>query len=338
MKDFNNLPNTPPIVAWEITHACNSACIHCCVDAGKPQSRELNIDQAHELIDDLVENEVFKIIIGGGEPLTRKGFFELVQHAYDGGIHLSLITNGLLVKRDDLPLFNMFDVVQISLDGANSSTNDLQRGVLGATKKTFNVIRLLVEEGVNVRIFTTATRLNFREIPKIYEIAQSLGANEYGVGRLIPVGRGRVNLTTLEPTPQMYRQIIKWLISPRISKGPLKLALGECFTFWTRLCRNKTEENIKLCQGGFSSCVILPNGDVTPCSFFTVRTKRVGGNIKTKNIRTIWLESDLFKKWRLRKLTYGTCFRCNLRNKKCASPCQTIGCWPFDSAITACPP
>ncbi len=65
--------SAPITVTWEITAACNIACIHCLSASGRRRPRELKTDQALALVDELAEMQVFQIHFGGGEPFIYPG-------------------------------------------------------------------------------------------------------------------------------------------------------------------------------------------------------------------------------------------------------------------------
>ena len=60
--------SAPITVTWEITAACNIACVHCLSSSGRRRPRELTTQQSLALVDELAEMQVFQIHFGGGEP------------------------------------------------------------------------------------------------------------------------------------------------------------------------------------------------------------------------------------------------------------------------------
>ena len=72
------------LVAWEMTRACNLACVHCragaCPDADPEQ---LTTEEGRGLIDAISKVGKPILIMTGGEPLMRSDFFELARYATD---------------------------------------------------------------------------------------------------------------------------------------------------------------------------------------------------------------------------------------------------------------
>jgi MoaA/NifB/PqqE/SkfB family radical SAM enzyme len=73
----------PICLTWEVTYGCNLACAHCLSSSGKRDPRELSTDECRHLIDELARMRVFYVNIGGGEPLVRRDFLDLVDHAVE---------------------------------------------------------------------------------------------------------------------------------------------------------------------------------------------------------------------------------------------------------------
>ena len=71
--------DAPICLTWELTYACNLACVHCLSSSGRRDPRELSTAEAKAVLDELQRLQVFYINIGGGEPMIRQDFFELVD-------------------------------------------------------------------------------------------------------------------------------------------------------------------------------------------------------------------------------------------------------------------
>ena len=72
--------DAPICLTWELTYACNLACIHCLSSSGRRDPHELNTSEARAVIDELARLQVFYVNIGGGEPTIRPDFFELIEY------------------------------------------------------------------------------------------------------------------------------------------------------------------------------------------------------------------------------------------------------------------
>src|SRR5437660_10883318 len=92
--------SAPMTVTWEITAACNIACIHCLSASGRRRPRELKTDQALALVDELAEMQVFQIHFGGGEPFIYPGIWQVFERARERGLVMCVSTNGTLITQD----------------------------------------------------------------------------------------------------------------------------------------------------------------------------------------------------------------------------------------------
>ena len=70
--------DAPICLTWELTYACNLACVHCLSSSGRRDPRELTTAEAKAVLDELHRLQVFYVNLGGGEPMIRKDFFELI--------------------------------------------------------------------------------------------------------------------------------------------------------------------------------------------------------------------------------------------------------------------
>src|SRR5215218_237528 len=92
--------DAPICLTWELTYACNLACVHCLSSSGRRDPRELTTEEAKAVLDELHDLQVFYINIGGGEPTIRRDFFEIVEHAIARSIGVKFSTNGAFITDD----------------------------------------------------------------------------------------------------------------------------------------------------------------------------------------------------------------------------------------------
>src|SRR5262245_63519453 len=120
----------PICLTWELTYACNLACVHCLSSSGRRDPAELSTTEAMAVLDELAALQVFYINIGGGEPMIRRDFFELVSYAVDNGIGVKFSTNGTFLDAAAAHRLAAMDYldVQVSIDGIDAATNDAAGG------------------------------------------------------------------------------------------------------------------------------------------------------------------------------------------------------------------
>src|SRR2546423_1920886 len=111
--------DAPICLTWEMTYACNLRCVHCLSSSGRRAPDELTTEEATALLDEWAAMRVFYINVGGGEPMTRPDFFQLVEQALDRRIGVKFSTNGTLLDRAAARWIASADYldVQVSVDG-----------------------------------------------------------------------------------------------------------------------------------------------------------------------------------------------------------------------------
>ena len=109
--------DAPICLTWELTYACNLACVHCLSSSGQRDPRELTTDECKALIDELERMQVFYVNIGGGEPTVRPDFWELLDYAVAHHVGVKFSTNGVRITPSvqRLAATDYVDI-QISLD------------------------------------------------------------------------------------------------------------------------------------------------------------------------------------------------------------------------------
>src|ERR1700761_1887236 len=92
--------DAPICLTWELTYGCNLSCVHCLSSSGRRDPRELSTGEAKALIDEFAAMQIFYVNIGGGEPLVRADFFEIVEYAIANKVGVKFSTNGAFVTEE----------------------------------------------------------------------------------------------------------------------------------------------------------------------------------------------------------------------------------------------
>src|SRR6202000_594083 len=59
IEQFEHGLDAPICLTWELTYACNLACVHCLSSSGKRDPRELSTQDCKNIIDELERMQVF---------------------------------------------------------------------------------------------------------------------------------------------------------------------------------------------------------------------------------------------------------------------------------------
>ncbi|HVE17548.1 MAG TPA: mycofactocin radical SAM maturase, partial [Ilumatobacteraceae bacterium] len=211
--------DAPICLTWELTYACNLQCVHCLSSSGRRDPRELTTAEAKRVLDELRDLQVFYINIGGGEPMVRRDFFELVEYAINpptggAGIGVKFSTNGTYLDSTTARRLAAMDYldIQISLDGIDAATNDPLRGD-GSYAVARRAMDNLAAAGFGpFKISVVVTRHNVDQLDQFKALADSYGA-QLRITRLRPSGRGVDSWHDLHPTNAQQRQIYEWLLA-----------------------------------------------------------------------------------------------------------------------------
>ena len=252
--------HAPICLTWELTYACNLSCVHCLSSSGRRDPDELTTAEAKAVIDEMAAMQIFYVNIGGGEPLLRPDFFELVDHAVASGVGVKFSTNGSRLTREKAQRLAATDYVdvQISIDGADAVTNDAVRGP-GTFATAMTAMEHLNEAGFGeFKISVVMTRHNIPQLDAFQRIADRFGA-QLRLTRLRPSGRGADTWHELHPTADQQRELYQWLVA-----HPTTLT-GDSFFHLSAL--GDPLEGLNLCGAGRVVCLIDPVGDVYACPF-----------------------------------------------------------------------
>lgn len=112
-----------------LTNACNLRCPHCYMFAGVKDERELSIEEVFYVLDCFRKSGGLAVTFSGGEICMRSDLFEIVKYAYDLGLEIQLMTNGVLWTDSLIERISPFvSNVQISIDGYSEEENMRIRG------------------------------------------------------------------------------------------------------------------------------------------------------------------------------------------------------------------
>lgn len=295
--------DAPICLTWELTYACNLQCVHCLSSSGTRDPRELTTEQAKAVLDELRDLQVFYINIGGGEPMVRRDFFELLEHAEHCNIGVKFSTNGAFITPENarrLAAMNYLDI-QISLDGADRETNDRVRGE-GSYDIAIRAMDNLRDASFGrFKISVVMTRDNVSQLDEFKALADSYGA-QLRITRLRPAGRGADTWNELHPTAAQQRIIYDWLM-----RHGEDVLTGDSFFHLNAF--GDALPGLNLCGAGRVVCLIDPLGDVYACPFVIHDEFKAGSVLDDGGFARVWKSSELFTSLREPE-SPGACASC----------------------------
>jgi AdoMet-dependent heme synthase len=332
------------LVFWETTKACNLSCKHCrAVPQRALGPEELSTRQAFDLIDQIGTVSKPVMVLSGGEPLFRPDIFDIAEYGVQSGFRMALATNGTLI--DTHYAAKIADVgisrVAISLDGAMADTHDRFRNMEGSHARALHGIRLLRDEGVSVQINSTIAKHNVAELPRLLDLALSLGADALHLFMLVPVGCG-LEIAPAQMLPaDEYERVLHWF-DDQAKTCPIDLK-ATCAPHYFRIRAQRLEAArrngdysegfiapgtrakaaptllhgsgghgqhlsamTRGCLAGTAVCFISNTGKVYPCGYLPVSA----GDTQVEPFADIWNASPIFDQLRNPAAYEGKCGVC----------------------------
>ncbi|HTL23143.1 MAG TPA: mycofactocin radical SAM maturase [Mycobacteriales bacterium] len=306
--------DAPICLTWELTYACNLACLHCLSSSGRRDPRELSTAEAKAVIDELQRMQVFYVNIGGGEPTVRSDFWELVDYATAHQVGVKFSTNGVRIDAEVAARLAASDYVdvQVSLDGATAEVNDAVRGA-GSYDMALRALGHLRDAGFrDAKISVVCTRHNIGQLDAFKALADSFGAT-LRLTRLRPSGRGADVWDDLHPLPHQQKELYDWLVA----HGEDVLT-GDSFFHLSAF--GSSLPGLNLCGAGRVVCLIDPVGDVYACPF-AIHDEFLAGNVRSPGgFASVWRDSELFATLR-EPQSGGACASCSFYDS-CQGGCM----------------
>ncbi len=316
-------PHTLRLVAWETTRNCNLSCVHCRAAATQgPYTGELTTGQAFTLLDQIAQVAKPIIILTGGEPLLRNDIFDIAKYGDGLGLRMVMAPNGTLITHAVAQRMAASGIRRISasIDGATKEFHDSFRGVAGAFDAAIQGIEHVKAAGIEFQINTTITKTNLDQIPKILELAETLGAVAHHIFLLVPTGRGKY-IVDQAINAEEYEATLNWFYDQR-ERTPLQLK-ATCAPHYYRILRQRAKAEGKTisfqthgldavtrgCLAGTGFCFISHTGVVQPCGYTDVKC----GDITKATFGEVWNTSPVFLKLRDFKQLEGKCGICEYR-------------------------
>jgi len=211
---------TPFLAIWEVTQACDLACLHCRASA-QPLAHpdELTNAEGKKLIDQIAAMHVPIFVFTGGDPLKRKDVFELIRYAAGKGLHVALTPSATpLLTREAIFQLKEAGLVRlgISLDGSTPEIHDSLRGLTGAWARTKQAIQWANEADIPIQVHTTLGRRNAQDLDRLCALFERQPIVMWNVFFLVPVGRGQLeDLLSGEEFERIFGQI--YALSQRVN-------------------------------------------------------------------------------------------------------------------------
>lgn len=314
--DFNQ---SPLLVIWEATQACDLACAHCRASAQpRRDERELTLDEGRQLLDEIKSFGDPMMVFTGGDPLKRPDIYDLLRHSVNIGLRTNvtpsatpLLTGEAIARFKDCGISRM----AISLDGPDAPTHDSFRGIPGTFDTAMRALLYARNIGLDTQMQTTVTRRNMNRLNEIADIAETVRTKMWSLFFLVVTGRA---MEADDLTGEEYEKVFEYLYD--LSKtAPFDVKTTEGMHYRRYVARRMrsepsadAESGRKLMyrtagvSDGRGFVFVSHTGEIFPSGFLPVSA----GNVRKDKLTEVYRNSSLFRILRDPEMREGKCGRC----------------------------
>ncbi len=305
--------NKPPLwLLAELTYRCPLHCVFCYnpVDYAR-QNQELDTATWMRVLEQARELGAAQLGFSGGEPLLRDDLEDLIGHARSLGYYTNLITSGIGLTDKRLEQFKRLglDHIQVSFQDATQAVND----ALSDTKtfqKKLKIAQSVKAMGWPMVLNVVLHRLNLDHIEQIIELALGLGVEYLELANSQYYGWAFQNRAALMPTREQLRNAEAVVQRYREKLGPKGMKL-------LFVVPDYYEGTPKACMAGWGNVFlsVSPDGTALPCQ----AARQLPGfdfpNVREQDLRSIWYDSDAFRRYRGDEWMQEPCRTCEKRTQ-----------------------
>ena len=155
----------PTVVSIELTDKCNFRCKHCYGSFKPENEHEIPNEMLQPLFTSLKEIGVLTVELTGGDVSVYPHTATAIETAINCGIQsVMILTNGAIISDDIIKVMSKYKdrcFVQVDLHSLNTEYFDWFTGTKGMLPKVMHNIDVLIAAGVQVRVCSIITPLNF---------------------------------------------------------------------------------------------------------------------------------------------------------------------------------
>ena len=315
-----NFDQAPMLVIWEVTQACDLACVHCRASAQSERNpAELSTEQGYRLLDEIRSFGEPLMVFTGGDPLKRPDLFELIRHAVKIGLRTNVTPSATpLLTAEAIDRFKEAGIsrMAISVDGHDAASHDDFRGIPGTFDRAMFALSHARDIGLDTQFQTTVTRRNMAHLPEIAEIVREMRSKMWSLFFLIVTGRA---LENDDLRAEEYEGVFQFMYE--LSKtAPFGIKTTEAMHYRRYVAQrikaehgvteNESAKGVAWRTAGVSDgkgfVFVSHQGEIFPSGFLPV----TGGNVLRDSLTDVYRNSDLFKSLRDTTQREGKCGIC----------------------------
>ena len=321
MKSFDEAPF---LVIWEVTQACDLACVHCraCAVPGR-HPLELATEEGYRLLEQVRTFGDPLMVFTGGDPLKRDDLMPLIRRSVELGLRTTVTPSATgLLTAQAIEAFKDAGVARmaISLDGPDAASHDGFRRVRGSFDRTRFALDYARGIGLDTQVNTTVTRHNRHRLDEIAAIVGESEAKLWSVFFLVITGRA---MDSDDLTAQEYEEVFSFLYeTSKTARFDVKTTEAQHYRRYVAQ-RRKAEGTtahrdappaIIQRQAGINDgkgfLFVSHTGEIYPSGFLPVSV----GNVRLQPLADAYRNSLVFRTLRDSRNLRGKCGECEYRN------------------------
>ena len=275
---------TMPVLILMAHSRCNCRCVMCDIWRANRNGQEIPRETLEQHLETFRKLDVQWVVLSGGEALMHSNLWSLCELIKTLPAKITLLSTGLLLKRNAADVVKWCDEVTVSLDGSRE-VHDAIRRVPRAFERLAEGVAALREVDPNFRVTARCViqRENFRDLPNIIDAAHEMGLDQISFlsvdvsstafNRPVPWGDERVADVALSPNETAeFDAIVEQTIEDHaadfasgfVAENPDKLRrLPRYFA----AINGSGDYPLTVCNAPWVSSVIETDGTVRPCFF-----------------------------------------------------------------------
>ena len=315
-----NFDQAPMLVIWEVTQACDLACVHCRASAQPERhAHELTTGQGYALLDEIRAFGEPLMVFTGGDPLKRPDLLDLVRYSVKIGLRTNVTPSATpLLTPQAIDAFKAAGVsrMAISVDGPDAATHDEFRGIPGTFDRAMLALRHARDIGLDTQFQTTVTRRNMDRLAEVAEIVKEVRSKMWSLFFLIVTGRA---LENDDLRADEYEKVFEFMYE--LSKtAPFGVKTTEAMHYRRYVAQrikaehgiteNENAKGVAWRTAGVSDgkgfVFVSHTGEIFPSGFLPV----TGGNVLRDRLTDVYRNSGLFRTLRDTSQRGGKCGQC----------------------------
>ncbi len=283
----------------DLLYQCDLDCEHCYLD--DKGSRNQSTAFWKDVLDQLAEMGVFKVILSGGELFLRRDALELIRYARGLGLAVRIKTHGGTLDKETIEALGELSLLGVDLSyySHRPEVHDAITRRPGSHARTHATIEGLVAAGVRTVASLVVMDSNAADVPESVATLRALGAHPKLGVKMKPAHSGDTFPIDHSITQADLLEIEAFL---QADEGSSICSSGE---------RADWSEH-SICGAGHTGIYVNPEGKVSPCLSWPVY---FGDLTRGDRLADLWEGSEILAEVHsYRNGDRTTCSSCDLKD------------------------